>query len=177
MSDNDFFSKTSEVLNNFVDSIEKGVENLKKDIKENTKNNPMPRPFGKDLFNKSAEKTGETTKSTSTGKRLAGFPSCRIDTFDSIRIMCDIPGCDKSALKLDYEKDTLVVRAKREEPDFGEEKVTFRDDTRTYGEMEKRFRVGKVDASSIHAAFKDGVLTISCKRVYSDNNGVGINIE
>lgn len=174
MNDNDFFSRTTEVLNSFVDSIEKGVENLKKDIQENAKTNPMPRPFGKDLFIKPEMKR---EKAAPASGKPAEFPFNRIDTFDTVKIICDLPGCDKSALKLDYEKDTLVVRAKREEPDFGDAKITFRESSKMYyGEMEKRFRVGKVDVSSIHASYKEGVLMITCKRVYNDG-GVGITIE
>ena len=81
----------------------------------------------------------------------------------------------KSACENDYDKDSIIVKAVKKAPEVPEN-ASFREDDRRYGQMERRFRVGKVDASSIHASFKDGLLTVTCTRP-APSEGVGITIE
>ena len=183
MSNDDFFGKTSEMLNGLIDSIEKGIDDLKKEVKKETDKNdkndrsdnlggrsPFPlNPFKKD------NKTASSEKKCEKECKAADIPASRIDTNDEVKIICELPGCARTDIKLDYVKDTLVVRAKKTAPVIGDD-VTFNESDRFFGTLERRFRVGQVDAATIKAAFKDGLLTVTCSRPAEDK-GVGITIE
>lgn len=199
MFEDDFLGKTSEMLNGFFESIEKGIKGLQKEVedakesvkkdvekaketeqaesvteekKDDAKQETGRKGYFADLFSKAREAVEGTGKAL----RKSGIPYNRMDTKDTVTIACELPGCDKKDISLNYEQDTIIVRAKRTEPKAAEG-VTFRESVGCkYGEMEQKFRVGKVDSASIRAAYKDGILSVSCKRPVTDSNS-GINIE
>lgn len=164
----DFLTKTTEVFNGLFDSIDKSIKNLQKET------GTKPHSFGQNIFKKSNynEQGGRTV--APEGKAMS-IPASRVDIGESIKILCELPGCEKQNLKLDYDKDTLIVRAKKPAPVISDE-ATFHEDDRKYGTLERRFRIGKVDPSTIRAGYKDGVLTICCARTY-ESGGIGIDIE
>ena len=161
----DFFSKASDALGGFVDSIEKRLKGLDKDGEKVEKKTTFENPF----------KKKEETEAPAAKARVYDIPASRVDAGDTITIVCEVPGCEKSNLKLDYDTDTIVVKAVKAAPEVPED-ASFREDDRRYGQMERRFRVGKVDATTIRASFKDGLLTVTCKRP-APSEGVGITIE
>lgn len=171
MTNDDFLGKTSDVLNGLIDSIEKGIKDLQK---ETGTGNFRSNPFGPDFFKKGPQ-PGFREEAPAAKQQVFDIPACRIDTSDCVKIICELPGCLRKDIKLDYVKDTLLVRAKKIAPEMTDE-ITFREDDRRYGTMERRFRVGKLDASTIRASFKEGLLTITCNRPAEDK-GVGIVIE
>ncbi len=170
MTNDDFLGKTSDLLNGLIDSIEKGIQDLQK---ESGTKSFRGTPFGTDFFKKAPQ--ASERKENSAQEATYDIPASRMDTASQVKIICELPGCLRSDIKLDYRKDSLVVRAKKTAPEIdGEE--TFREDDRRYGTMERSFRVGKVDANTIKASFKEGLLTITCSRPAEDQ-GVGITIE
>lgn len=93
-----------------------------------------------------------------------GIAYYRADTGDTVNIFCEVPGCDRKDVGLKYEKDTLIVRAKKSLPEVSGT-VLFKETAGVRaGEFEQKIRVGKVERDSISASYKNGVLTITCKR-------------
>jgi HSP20 family protein len=161
----DFFSKASDALNDFVGSIEKRLKGLDKDGEKVERKTTFENPF----------KKKDEAEAPAAKTRVYDIPASRVDAGDTITIVCEVPGCERANLKLDYDKDSIIVKAVKKAPEIPEN-ASFREDDRRYGQMERRFRVGKVDATTIHASFKDGLLTVTCTRP-APSEGVGITIE
>ena len=175
MNNDDFLGKTSEVLNGLIDSIEKGIKDLQKEAGSVGSGVFRGTPFGTDFFKKAEQQAETKTEGPAPFRGEKGsIPASRIEYAGYITIICELPGCTKGDLKLDYSKDQLVIRATKKKPETDGRPTLFEDD-RKYGTFERVFIVGKVDASTIKASFKDGLLTINCRR--AEDNGVGISIE
>lgn len=90
--------------------------------------------------------------------------SCRTDIKDEgdkFVLEAELPGFDKSDIKLDLDGDSLVITA--EHSDVSEKK----DDDgkyirreRTYGSYQRSFDVSAVDTDRIDAEYKNGVLIL-----------------
>lgn len=199
MFDDDFFKKTSEALNGFFDSIEKGIKGLQNEV-DSTKDKMMKQAEesaknaeaaktdadktgtaageakgekdaagGNDADKKNANPIGDWfNKILDGGSKNAvgekGIAYYRADTADTVNIFCEVSGCDKTSVNVKYEKDMLIVRAKKNLPEV-EGTVLFKEAVGVRaGELEQKIRVGKLDQTSIHAGYKNGILTITCKR-------------
>jgi len=172
MNNDDFLGKTSEVLNGLIDSIEKGIKDLQKEAGP-----AMFRgtPFGTDFLKRAEEAAGRNAEGPAPFRgEKSTIPATRIDYASHITIVCELPGCTKGDLKLDYSKDQLVIRATKRKPE-PEGRPTLHMDDRKYGTFERTFIVGKLDASTIKASFKDGLLTINALR--AEDSSVGISID
>lgn len=94
----------------------------------------------------------------------ASLSSCRTDIKDEgdkFVLEAELPGFDKSDIKLDLDGDNLVITA--EHSDVSEKK----DDDgkyirreRTYGSYQRSFDVSAVDTDRIDAEYKNGVLIL-----------------
>lgn len=149
------------------DAAEK-TDEAKKDAAGAKKEN---KPF-EDWLNKAREAVNGIMPGANT--KPTGIAFYRADTKETVNIFCELPGCDKKDVSLNYEKDTLVIRAKKNAPEV-EGIVLFKENTCFIGTMEQKIRVGKLDAGSIRAAYKDGVLRISCKRPAESASGINID--
>ena len=73
-------------------------------------------------------------------------------TTDGAYLLFEVPGFNKSNLKVEIEGDTLILEGKRSYKMNGEEK---------HRTISKKYSVGRVtDTSSIEATIEDGVLTV-----------------
>ena len=71
-------------------------------------------------------------------------------------IAVDLPGIDRSALKIDIDEDRLVIKGKRPVMENGPNRPQ-----RPTGTFLKAFKVpGSVDKNQINAQYKDGVLEV-----------------
>lgn len=129
------------------------------------------KPF-EDWFNKAREAVNGIMPGANT--KPVGIAFYRADTKETVNIFCELPGCDKKDVSLNYEKDMLVIRAKKNAPAV-EGIILFKENTNFIGSMEQKIRVGKLDAGSIRASYKDGVLKISCKRPAESASGINID--
>ena len=110
------------------------------------------------------------------GASKAGvIPYFRADTADTVNIFCELAGCDRNNVKLNYEKDSILITAKKEAPTV-DGTVLFTENTCYVGKLDLKVRVGNLDAKSIHASYKDGVLRITAKRP-QENASSGIKID
>ncbi|MBO4325196.1 MAG: Hsp20 family protein [Lachnospiraceae bacterium] len=130
------------------------------------------KPF-EDWFNKA--KDAVSGIKIGGAPKVIGIPYYRADTADTVNIFCELPGCDRSNVKLNYEKDSILITAKKEAPTV-EGTVLFTENTGFVGKMDLKVRVGNLDAKSIHASYKDGVLRITAKRP-QENSASGIKID
>lgn len=175
MNNDDFLGKTSEVLNGLIDSIEKGIKDLQKEAGSVGSGVFGGTPFGTDFLKRAEEAASRKAEGPAPFRgEKSTIPATRIDYTDYITIVCELPCCTKGDLKLDYSKDQLVIRATKRKPE-PEGRPTLHMDDRKYGTFERTFIVGKVDAASIKASFKDGLLTINCRRAEDSSIGISIN--
>ena len=88
----DFFSKASDALNDFVGSIEKRLKGLDKDGEKVERKTTFENPF----------KKKDEAEAPAAKARVYDIPASRVDAGDTITIVCEVPGCERANLKLDY---------------------------------------------------------------------------
>ncbi|MGQ7793865.1 Hsp20/alpha crystallin family protein [Faunimonas sp. B44] len=76
-------------------------------------------------------------------------------------IAVELPGCDEKDLDIGFANGMITIKAEKRQ-ETKEEKEDFHLSERRYGSFRRSFRVPEgVDADSIEATFKNGVLTLS----------------
>ena len=95
-------------------------------------------------------------------------PACKTDIKDEgdkYVLEAELPGFEKSDIKLDLNGDNLVISAehsdKKEEKD---ENGKYLRRERTYGAYKRSFDVSTVDTDKIDAEYKNGVLILDLPR-------------
>ena len=91
-------------------------------------------------------------------------------------IEMDIPGFDKNEITIDCENGYLTITANKEKVEKDETKKYIRRE-RNYGKYERTFYLGDVDASSIRAKFKHGMLKIIVPKKVEKESKQHIQIE
>ncbi len=85
---------------------------------------------------------------------------------DSYIIDIDLPGFDKDNIKIDITDGYLTISAKAEEEKNDKEDEKYVRRERYFGECSRSFYVGdNVDADSVKATFKKGILTLEVPKV------------
>lgn len=189
MYDNDLFNQFSEAFHDMLDNLDKGLRDGVGDLKDMKKNVERNGLFGEKKQQK--RKTNYRAPFGGFGKNLTvpnidnPFKKRRIPA-DVIRcdgiltIRAELPGYEKSNIHVDYKDGTILIRANREfidvTPGEGSEGVRSYDRTsdRCYGSVERSFRVGKIDVTTVRASFNNGILTVTCE---CPDDGNSINIE
>ena len=96
--------------------------------------------------------------------------SCDIYEKDNkVFIEMDVPGYDKSDIKVECNKGNIVIRAEKEQKEEENKKYLHRE-RKVYGKIERSFHLDDIDEDSISAEFKDGILTISVAKIDEDKN-------
>lgn len=91
-------------------------------------------------------------------------------------IEMDIPGFDKNEITIDCENGYLTITTNKEKVEKDETKKYIRRE-RNYGKYERTFYLGDVDASSIKAKFKHGMLKIIVPKKVEKESKQHIQIE
>lgn len=91
-------------------------------------------------------------------REVSSFP-VRVDSEDiGFRFICHMAGLKKEDIEVQFEQDSLVIKAKR--PPFSKGNSTIIDEIST-GEMKRVFTFdSKMDKESIDASYIDGVLYV-----------------
>lgn len=81
---------------------------------------------------------------------------------DAVYVQVDLPGVDKKDISVTLEEGLLSISGKRQASHQVEDKSrTWHRVERTWGSFERHLRLGDgVDAASVKAEHKDGVLTV-----------------
>ena len=89
-------------------------------------------------------------------------PSADIsETDDSFEVRVELPGVTKDDFQISVKDDILTIKGEKRQEKTDDSK-DYRRVERRYGSFERRFSLPpKVEADSITAEFKDGVLTLS----------------
>ncbi len=99
-----------------------------------------------------------------------------IETEDSIKIICEIPGVKKEDIKISLHDDILEIKAKREEEKLKEGARYILKEIK-YGEFSRRIKLPtKVDIKNAKASYKDGILEIILPKA-EEVRGYEIKIE
>ena len=187
MYDNDLFNQFSEAFHDMLDNLDKGLRDgvgELKDMKKNVERNGL---FGEKK--KEKPKTNYRVPFADFTKNFTNIDNpfkknkiaadvIRCD--DMLTIRAELPGYEKSKIHVDYREGVIIIRAEREfvdvEPGENSDGVRNykRDSDRYYGKIEREFKVGKIDVSTVRANFNNGVLTVSCE---CPDDGSSINID
>jgi HSP20 family protein len=88
-----------------------------------------------------------------------------LETQDNFQIQVELPGVEKSAVKLSIEKGVLLISGRRPKGTLTEG-VRYHRNERPYGTFERAFRVpDSVDEQKLEADLKNGILTIRLPKV------------
>ncbi len=89
-------------------------------------------------------------------------PSADItETDDSFEVRAELPGVTKDDVQISVKENLLTIKGEKRQEKTDDSK-NFRRVERHYGSFERKFALPpKVEADSIKAEFKDGVLTVS----------------
>ncbi|WEV44020.1 Hsp20/alpha crystallin family protein [Lactobacillus sp. ESL0684] len=99
------------------------------------------------------------------------------ETKDNYVVKVDLPGMDKSELKLNYQNDTLSIAGTRtfNQETTNQKNLIHRE--RSMGHISRSFRLPNVEASQIHAKYQDGVLTVTLPKRAASEQDSSINID
>ena len=88
-----------------------------------------------------------------------------LETNDNFLIQVELPGVEKSAVKLSIEKGVLLISGQRPQGTLSEG-MRYNRNERPYGRFERAFRVpDTVDEQKLEADLKNGVLTVRLPKV------------
>lgn len=87
------------------------------------------------------------------------YPAVNVKDYDDLfMVYVAVPGYDKKDININVDEDQLIISSEREEIND----LNFKIREFNYGTFTRKFRLPEdVDADSITASFKDGVLSIS----------------
>ena len=93
-------------------------------------------------------------------------------------IEMDIPGYKKEDIKIEAEKDSLVITAEHnEEKNEDNENKKYIHRERRYGKYQRSFYLQDLDSDNIEASFNDGVLKITIPKKEEEQNKKLIDIK
>lgn len=95
---------------------------------------------------------------------------------DKVFIELDVPGYDKSDIKVECNKGNIVIRAEKAKEDKEDKKYLHRE-RKMYGKIERSFHLEDIDEDTIEAEFKDGILKISIDKIDEDKNKKFIEVK
>ena len=88
-----------------------------------------------------------------------------LETNENFLIQVELPGVEKSAVKLSIEKGVLLISGQRPQGTLSEG-MRYHRNERPYGRFERAFRVpDSVDEQKLEADLKNGVLTVRLPKV------------
>jgi HSP20 family protein len=83
------------------------------------------------------------------------------ETADEIHVKAELPGMDPKEIEITLTGDLLTIKGEKKE-EKEEKGENFHRRERRYGSFSRSFRLPvEVKADSIHAGYKDGVLTVT----------------
>lgn len=105
------------------------------------------------------------------------MPSDIYEEDDKIVVEIDVPSCStKEDIKIEYENENLLVRIEKERKADEEKKYIIRE-RRISFKAERVFHIDNVDEENISAELRDGVLTITLKKLAEKNDKKTIEIK
>lgn len=99
------------------------------------------------------------------------------ETDNEYLVSAELPGVNKEDIKLDYEDNNLIIKARRQEV-HDESRDSYIRKERSYGEFSRAFYLDNVNKEGIRARFENGELKIILpKQVKTEDSNSGIFIE
>ena len=97
--------------------------------------------------------------------RATAFPPVNVwSSPDGVAVTAELPGIDPSNLEISATDDNLTLQGERPTP-AGEEGVTWHRRERRSGRFSRTIQLPfRIDADTVDASFRDGVLRISLSR-------------
>ena len=99
-------------------------------------------------------------------KEVNWAPRCGIkENENSIIVHADLPGVEKSNIKVNIEKNTLIISGDRKQ-EKKEDNDKYHRIERFYGSFQRQIRIpDNIDPTSIKANFENGVLNIEIPKI------------
>ncbi|MBU5483235.1 Hsp20/alpha crystallin family protein [Clostridium sp. MSJ-11] len=86
------------------------------------------------------------------------------ETDENYLVEADLPGTKREDIDIDFNNNSLVISAKRDESSE-ERKEDYVRRERHYGEFRRSFHIDNVDEDKINASFSDGILKITLPKL------------
>lgn len=86
------------------------------------------------------------------------------ETEENYQVEADLPGVNKEAIDIEYNKNYLTISAKRDDS-IEDKKENYVRRERHYGEFKRSFYIDNVAEDKIEASFKGGVLKITLPKL------------
>jgi HSP20 family protein len=95
-----------------------------------------------------------------------GFKADVLDKGDHYQVKAEMPGVKKEDIKLSFDDGVLTIKAEHNtEKKQGNEKKGYLVEECSYGTYERSFRFDDADPSDINAAYANGELDVSLKKM------------
>ncbi len=95
----------------------------------------------------------------------------------SYHFEAELPGFDKSEIKVDFNNGNLSISAEKEEINESDDKKYLRKE-RIYNKMNRRFYFGeKIDQNNIKAEFNNGILKVVLPKIEEEETTTAIEIQ
>ncbi len=97
-----------------------------------------------------------------------GLPLDILETDDHLQVIASLPGCSREKVDIQFQKDTLTIKAMLNEQAEPQEGVRYRVRERWSGEVSRTVNLSvPIDAEKAKATFKDGVLILTLPKAES----------
>lgn len=194
-NDDEWVNKATDFLTDIFDGVSKGFQQVAdeldknctngftysgddasseepKDKEENVENTARPEskpypPFGRPRpgFGGGHRPAPETRRPVDAeGKRVRSIRADIIERDDNIEICAVLPGFAKENIDVFVKGEALTITATKDWR-LVEEKEKYVSVEQRYGRFERSFPIGKVDAASIKASYKDGILHVTIAKL------------
>ncbi|NMA29148.1 MAG: Hsp20/alpha crystallin family protein [Burkholderiales bacterium] len=118
------------------------------------------------LFEDSYVRTGGGSGAAAPERR--GLPLDILEADDHLQVIASLPGCSRDKVDIQFQKDTLTIKAMLNEPAELQEGIRYRVRERWSGEVSRTVNLAvPIDAEKAKATFRDGVLTLSLPKAES----------
>ncbi len=173
MYNNDLFDKTAQFLDCLFTDIDKGLKNLHPGDEESF-TEKFRRSNREGGFHGSVHRGPARNAASDAGTPHPFYLRADMrEVENTIIINAELPGVNKQDISVDYRGEEIFVRGTKCLPE-GLTREDFLENNRRYGEYARTFKVGKVQPDSIHAAYENGVLTITCAKQEESSKGIVI---
>lgn len=97
-----------------------------------------------------------------------GLPLDILEADDHLQVIASLPGCSREKVDIQFQKDTLTIKAMLNEQAEPQEGVRYRVRERWSGEVSRTVNLSvPIDAEKAKATFKDGVLILTLPKAES----------
>jgi HSP20 family protein len=95
--------------------------------------------------------------------RTLGWPNIEVSETDKeVKVTAELPGLEEKDIEVDLANDVLVIKGEKKTETEHKDRLFSE---RYYGRFERRIPVEDIEEDKVHAAFRNGVLTVTMPKL------------